>query len=377
VRPTRFTKKEIVVFYGMVSHPEMNDHELSELLKERISTITSIRRRLKERGFFRKIRVPIIYNLGCELLVVSSGQFTPKPIKTSFVESLKNPTTTTVFSLCGNHDCLSLGVAKDYSTARCNIDNLMIKKEFGEAIEPRSWVVNYMPFGVMTDLVFFDFEPMVRAAFDISTDDPRYKTIGATREILQLKDSFSIEEGARIVERMSRIERKVFLGLFENPELPDKGVAEKIKVSRQAISKMRKKFEDMALLRDAVIPNLSMLDLDLFVITRYDLGSGMTEKERVALLRRIKTRVPYFILFGTKDLVYGITAFKSFETFEAAIKDINNYIEDNGLPVTMPMAMPFSTIDIRYISSLDLLPVVRELLGFGATPVPPDAANTM
>jgi len=358
----------------MVSHPEMNDHELSELLKERISTITSIRRRLKERGFFRKIRIPIIYNLGCELLVVSSGQFTPRPIKTNFVDSLKNPTTTTVFSLCGTHDCLSLGVAKDYSTARRNIDRLMIRAEFEEAIEPSSWSVNYLPFGVMSDLVFFDFEPMVRAAFNISTDDPLYKTVGATREVLQLKDSVSIEEGARIVERMSRIERKVFTGLFENPELPDKGIAEKIKVSRQAISKMRKRFEEMDMLRDAVIPNLSMLDLSLFVLTRYDLGSGMSEKERVALLRRIKTRVPYFILFGTKDIVYGITAFKSFEAFEAAIKGINNYIEDNGLPVTMPMAMPFSTKDLHYISSLDLLPVVKDLLGLGGTSTPSDTA---
>ena len=71
------TKKEKLMLYGLVKHPHLTDKQLSRELDIKHSTATSIRHRLKEKEYLRKLNIPKLQNMGCEMLVVIYTNFSP------------------------------------------------------------------------------------------------------------------------------------------------------------------------------------------------------------------------------------------------------------------------------------------------------------
>ena len=69
------TKNDKLVLYGLVLYPLLNNRELSETLGLKQSTVTVIHRKLKERGYIRTVRIPLMQNLGCEMLAVTYSTF--------------------------------------------------------------------------------------------------------------------------------------------------------------------------------------------------------------------------------------------------------------------------------------------------------------
>ena len=65
------------VLLGIVAYPHLNDTELAELLDMPYSTLSTIRTRLKNHDYFRTVRVPMMQNLGAELLAVMYTFFNP------------------------------------------------------------------------------------------------------------------------------------------------------------------------------------------------------------------------------------------------------------------------------------------------------------
>ncbi len=77
VKTPTLTKNEQTVLWGLTKYPEVNDSDLSCKLGVKLSTLTSIKRRLFEEGYYRYITIPQVNKLGCELLAVIYSQFNP------------------------------------------------------------------------------------------------------------------------------------------------------------------------------------------------------------------------------------------------------------------------------------------------------------
>ena len=71
------TTKEKLMLYGLVKYPQLTDKELSEKLDLKHSTVTAIRHRLKENEYLRKLTIPKLQSMGCEMLVVIYTNFSP------------------------------------------------------------------------------------------------------------------------------------------------------------------------------------------------------------------------------------------------------------------------------------------------------------
>ena len=52
------TNKEKIMLYGLTNYPNLTDKELSKKLNLKHSTVTSIRHRLREKEYFRKLNIP-------------------------------------------------------------------------------------------------------------------------------------------------------------------------------------------------------------------------------------------------------------------------------------------------------------------------------
>ena len=71
------TNKEKLMLYGLVRHPGLTDKKLSEKLNLKHSTVTSIRHRLRKNKYFRTLKIPMLQNMGCEMLVAIYSSFSP------------------------------------------------------------------------------------------------------------------------------------------------------------------------------------------------------------------------------------------------------------------------------------------------------------
>ncbi|MEM2899573.1 MAG: hypothetical protein QXT63_02170 [Thermoplasmata archaeon] len=66
----KLSKNEKLTLYGLVKYPDYNDREIAEKIGLKMSTVTAIKNRLKKNNVFSTIRVPLLQNLGCEMLEV-------------------------------------------------------------------------------------------------------------------------------------------------------------------------------------------------------------------------------------------------------------------------------------------------------------------
>jgi len=70
-------KNEKKVLHGICKYPTITDSELSTILQMKLSTLTSIKRRLTTQGYYRPVIFPLPSRLGCELLAIIYMQFNP------------------------------------------------------------------------------------------------------------------------------------------------------------------------------------------------------------------------------------------------------------------------------------------------------------
>ena len=68
------TKKEKLVFYSITKYPLWNDRQILEKTDVPISTISSIRKRLKREGYYKEIIIPNFSSLGFSSLSFSFGK---------------------------------------------------------------------------------------------------------------------------------------------------------------------------------------------------------------------------------------------------------------------------------------------------------------
>ena len=71
------SEKEKLTLYGLAKYPHLKDKELSSKLNLKHSTVTSIRRRLREKKYFRRLIIPRFEMIGCRMLVVIYTNFSP------------------------------------------------------------------------------------------------------------------------------------------------------------------------------------------------------------------------------------------------------------------------------------------------------------
>jgi hypothetical protein len=127
------TKNERTVLHGLVMHPTLNDRKLAERTGVKHSTITAIRRRLRDEEYFRTVRIPSMNSLGCELSVVGYGRFSPSAsdgLKARFVSTMKKENRGLYHFLLSPDFYFHLSTARDYTSLRKWTD--VVEHEFSD-----------------------------------------------------------------------------------------------------------------------------------------------------------------------------------------------------------------------------------------------------
>jgi len=356
---TNLTEKEKRTLYGLVRYPDLNDRALADVLDEKMSTVTSIRRRLYERGYAIKVRIPQFHNLGCEVMCIAHGSFRPVASYGNVVLAKTDETVpVTYFGISNPYHFVMLGAAKNFTTAKTAYDDYYRDPRFIKAVDENNLCFSYLAYPLTNLMNFFDFAPLLNRLFDLGEKNGGKSQVAPTRI-----DKKSGQSKAVMVPELSLTEKKVLFGLVKYPEVPDKSLSSKIDVSRQVVSKIRRKLETEGYVRPAVIPDLSKLGMGMIIFTHYTLNPKTAGSFDEKNLIGTKEGLPSFFLCSGPYEFYSLSAFRSYQEFERISERYFKMYSENKALLRSPVILPFSVEDLTYFRNHTYANILKNVLG--------------
>jgi len=310
------TDNEKQVLYGLVHHPSLNDRELSETLDIKVSTVTAIRRRLRRADYFVTRRIPMMHRLGWELLAACHGRLsqTAGPQGGGRLKEVLRDGFPTIFHMTYSPDTFTtLFMAPNYTGFRRDLEDLRLAMHKANLLDDGTIQTTVLPIGMSVMANFFDYSHVLGLAFGIEDKSVVNLQVGKVGDL-----------------ELTRKETEVLKGLVRYPELSDKAVAQKIRASRQAVSKMRREFEETDLLRTVRVPNVRALGFELFAHAFTAFTPAATIKARSDAIERTLRLTPQFFYAtcNTESVLLG--AMKSYEHFSSLRSNLAKYYEERG-----------------------------------------------
>jgi len=245
---------EELTLFGLTRFPTFNDRQLSEKLNIKMSTITAIKNRLRRSGLFNTVRVPFMYHLGCELLSVTYARLNPLIPHNTMIKTMSKivgDLPECVWAATDPSNFIAVTISRNFTDVKRNVEkafNIFIEKDF---LERDHFDMVHYPFGQSAFFRYFDYAPLLHDSFSVKFKDTPKQFVN----IIEQKDA----------RALTRIEKKTLLGLVKYPDMLDNSVAKKIGVTRQSVTKMKKRFETEGFLSTLKIPNVHDLGFDIFL----------------------------------------------------------------------------------------------------------------
>jgi DNA-binding MarR family transcriptional regulator len=330
---------EKAVFHALVRHTALNDRELSEKVAVKLSTVTAIKNRLKSRGFFMTVRVPQLQRLGCELLSVNYAHLNasvPAPKRLEVGRSLLADFPEIYYLASDERAGFALSLNRNYSSAKQNTERFFRVYSESEFLLPEGYEAVHFPFGQSRISAFFDGASILARDFGVEEREERRAPREAPRE-------FAVRNPA---VDLSRIEKKVFRGLVANPDLHDSSVAKQIDVTRQTVTKMRKNFEALGLIRTVRVPNLQMLGYEVLCLLHQRYRPSQTLEVRGTLEEPFYDKLPVVFRVAGDTEAVEILAFHNFKEHVEAMVAVSKFNRENRFVAREPVSFTFALRDL-------------------------------
>jgi len=344
------TPKEKLMLYGLVKHPNLTDKQLSNELKIKQSTVTSIRNRLKNNGFFRKLIIPRLQNMGCQMLVTIYTSFSPLipleervEITGSTIEVFEE-----IFFSVGEQDKgFSLSLSKDYATIG-KINDIRTQTFGGRGLleeEYPNMVV--FPFDISRIYRFFDFAPLLKKSFNLKFDDKEDLVNLAFR---QTKNTELTDTG-----------KNVFCMMISYPDSSDENIGRELGVSRHTVSRLRRGFENNNLIRKIHLPDLKKFGFEILVFyhIRFDPRNPPNiENDEAAMLMSNSS-----IFFASRQFeAVMISVYSDYDDFKSDSMNITQLLKQNRWIAEDPKILSYSLSKMVFIKDFKFAPVTQKIV---------------
>jgi DNA-binding MarR family transcriptional regulator len=345
------TSKEKTMLYGIVSYPQLTDKELSEKLDLKHSTVTSIRHRLKKDGLIRKLIIPHLQNINCQMIVVIYTNFSPLiplqeriEITGKTIEIFEE-----IFFSVGEQDKgFSLSFSHDYATVG-RINDIRTQT-FGSRglLEEQYPVMVVFPFDISKIYRFFDFAPLLRKNFGLSVDEIE------TEKRLNFLHTGNIT--------VSDTEKNVFCMMVSYPEMSDSDIGREIGVSRHTVSRLRRGFEDRDLVGKIYLPNLKKLGFEIlaFYHIRFDpRNPPHIENNEAEFLMSDST-----VFFSCRMFeAVMISVYQNYDDYKTDMMKIMQILKENRWIAQDPIIRTYGLNTLVYIKDFKFAPITHKIVG--------------
>jgi DNA-binding MarR family transcriptional regulator len=350
------SKNEQLVLYGLSEYPNLMDREVAERIGVRPSTFSTAKKKLKEQGYYSKVKIPMLQSLGCELLYVAYGKLNPLvpyEERLSVAKEMNHRASENIFVVSEPSQAFSLSVSESCTEFYKNKE--MFEQVYSEhgffAEEGFNYAV--FPFKLSKTLKFLEFAPLLRNAFNLEVEEERQVT------------DVDVEIGeAELNER----EKRVYYGLVSYPELGDKALSEAINVSRNAIRNARERFEEEGLIKTACIPDLKKLGFQILAIShaKFNPRAPLSVREK-GIEMVVNEDSFFFVVSGNRESVQFAVA-KDFGEYQGVRDEIIRFYREHDFLAKDPNILLFSIPAMKILKNFEYAPLVRKVLKLGYKP---------
>ena len=345
------TEKEKLVLYGLVYYPEMTDKMLSKRLNLKHSTVTSIRHRLKENGYLKKLIIPKLQSMGCEMLAVIYTNFSPLipllervEITGKTIEVFEE-----IFFSVGEQDKgFSLSLSKDYATIG-KINDIRTQTFGGRGLlEDEYPNLIVFPFEISKIYRFFDFAPMLRKNFGLNLK------VESEIENVEFKSSGDMV--------FSDSEKNAYCMLVSYPDLPDSNIGRELDVSRHTISRIRRKFEENNFMKKLVLPNFVKLGFEIMAFYHISFNPRNPpniEEDAAALLMSDST----IFLASRQFEAVMISIYSDYEDYKRDRTKVMQVLRENNWIAKDPVIRSYGLNTTVFIKDFKFAPIASKIVG--------------
>jgi len=345
---------EKLVLYGMIRHPLLNDRELSNKLSLKMTTVTAIKNRLKKNNFYQTIRVPVLDFLGTELFCLMHAKFDPAIPEQQIIDKLDLLTQHLPEFFYGAYDSgegFGMALARNYTDMLETIEKTIVGGRKEGFIEFDDMPLNNFVFFPLNNCIiynYFDFGPLLSREFDLKLgDEPDIlePTIPKPKEVT-----------------LTNIEKKVLYGLVNYPELPDSKISEKINVTRQVISKLKKSLEDDGLIKTIRIPNIKMLGYEILILSHQHFNPLAPLEKRKDGIRMVLEKLPIIldIAGNLESIIMGLC--KDFHEYQVIKNQAISFYKQEDFLLGEPKVNIFSIQNLNIITNHSYGSIVKKVL---------------
>ena len=344
------TPKEKKMLYGLVKYPNYTDKQLSERLKINQSTVTSIRNRLKDNGYFRKLIIPRLQNMGCQMLVSIYTSFSPLIPLEERVEITGRTIEVfeEIFLSVGEQDKgFSLSLSRDYATIG-KINDIRTQTFGGRGLleeEYPNMVV--FPFDISKVYRFFDFSPLLKKSFQLKFDDEE--------DLINL--AFQHTKNVEF----SDTEKNVFCMMITYPEMSDENIGKEIGVSRHTVSRFRRGFEKEKLIRKINLPDFKKFGFEILVFyhIRFDPRNPPNmENDEAAML--MSNSSIFFVCRQFEAVM--ISVYSDYDDFKSDSMNITQLLKQNRWIAEDPIILSYSLTKMAFIKDFKFAPITQKIV---------------
>lgn len=347
----KLTKKELDALWGLINYPILNDKYLAKKTNLKLSTVTAIRRRFREKDYFQTVNIPNFYRLGYELLSVEYGPFNetvPIDRRIKYFKKFLSNDTNSIFSLMSRSNGVVLNITKNYAEANEHYKNLGAFFTEHNLSDESGWKRVIFPFQNSIFWNFFDFSPVIRYSYDI-------------KRRINLKE-FSSKKEVKAA-RLGKKARKILYGLVKYPEESDKRIADRFGVSRQAVSSLKKRFLKEDLMSTRRVMNFEYTGCSLVTFGYIFFGTKAPIDMRKNGLDYTKKNIPSFIGVSSAFENVSFAALKNLSDYEKIREKILSFYKSHLTIAKPPDTLLFPVEDLCYRKNPTFHKVLEDFAG--------------
>jgi hypothetical protein len=297
-----------------------------------------------------------LQHLGCELLTVNWAMLNasvPQTTRIDVGQALVVDFPEIFYIASDERAGFALSLNRNYSAARSNAERLFRVFSEREILLPEGFKAIYFPFSQSRLYNTFECGDLLASDFGITDREERP----------QGRDRFPFET-VRSLD-LSRIEKRVFRGIVANPDFHDSSVAKQIDVTRQTVTKIRRRFESLGLVRPLRVANLAALGYEVLALFHQHYRPNVQLEQRQEREELLFRKLPVIFRVATDLESFEIMAFHDFSEYLRTAVAMSKFNREHRFIAREPDHLVFSMRQLYTIKNHVYSGTVEQALGSG------------
>jgi len=345
----KFLKSEMIVILGLLDDASMTDAQIAEIYGLNKGTVASVRRRLVDAGALYYANIPAFNKLGCEMICYHLGSTDPalsQDVKTGHYMEFCDGQPSIFNGLIGGNSLVFFTAFRN--ATELETFSLAHNKFFSGVRRPSKadFRTVMFPYAVSRGTYTTNFAPLVHDFFKLEVPLPKSR----------LPVHVDVE-----TPDLGETEKGVLVSMVENPGGSDREIAAQVKLSRQAVTRVRNRLVEDGFVTLKCLPRLYKWGFEIYAVANARFNLDMSWEKRLKGQPRPPVDFSFFTLSKQDESVSNYMV-PRFQEYSEALESAMAWYHKAKAFDAKPDLNVFSLERCTELRSFEFAPIVSHLL---------------